>query len=236
MNNLPLSKDILIRALLTVEEAENVAIEKTVETPIEYPKSLDEKLVKLYDDFRNNKLRKRDSGSVIVKPKRKIIAYILIAAVLLSILCLSVTAIREPVFNFFINIYEAFTSFSSSVDDINPNLSIEDVYTFEYMPDGYKISKIDIKPHRVETIWEYSGDNIILIQKLLTDNDSFYMDTENSAFSTLQIKDSTVFYSQKNGIYMILWNSNQYAFTMRCSSSLELEEIIKIIDSIVLDE
>ena len=136
---LPIPKEILIRALLTVEEAENRALIKMAgDLPELTEDEKEANLQKLLTQIKNTPAPVKKKKAVVVRSKRKIVTYIIVAAILMSLICMSVTAIREPICNFFVDIFERFTAVvvyepANEANDINK------IKAFEYIPDGYKL-------------------------------------------------------------------------------------------------
>ena len=102
---LPIPRDILVKALMTVEEAENRALIKMAgDLPELTQEEKEANLQKLLAQIKNTPAPVKTKKAIVIRSKRKIITYIIVAAILMSLICMSVTAIRDPIFNFFVDI------------------------------------------------------------------------------------------------------------------------------------
>ncbi len=160
-------------------------------------------------------------------PRR--IAVVFIAAIITFCLMMSISAIRTPVINFFVNVYESFVGLFFDVEEPETE-NIKDFYSPSYIPDGYyEFAHTQTETH-TETVWKNGTGRIILMQDVLNQNREF-MDNEDSNYSKLQIDEKTVYYILKNGQYYLMWIDNNYLFIINCSEEIGLNEIEKIIRS-----
>ena len=123
--------DILKKALLRVEQKE-----------LKYLKNLPDENMQLSTEFENNihKLAKKRKTFIwqATKTIPRKIAVVFVAAIITFCMMMSISAIRVPVINFFINIYEDFISiFVEDDETIDIPDNIEVVYKPSYVIDGY---------------------------------------------------------------------------------------------------
>ncbi len=112
-------------------------------------------------------------------------------AVIMFVFCGSMTvkAFREPVVEFFTNVYEKIVEIFFDDDDIAKAPSeIETVYTLGYVPEGYEIESYSIDECKIvsKTVFSNNEDKIIFRQQILdgmsglnnedTDYKYFYID------------------------------------------------------------
>ncbi len=155
------------------------------------------------------------------------------AALLIAFSCsMTVKAIREPVVEFFANIYEKFVEIIFGEDDIAkaPD-TIETVYTLGFIPDGYAIDQFIIDDIMVDMAWKNeNGDRIVLSQGVLTGSN--ILDTEESNCGIIERNGRIIAYSGKYGIRSFFWNSAEYEFSLTVSSNISEDEVFALIDSL----
>ena len=155
------------------------------------------------------------------------------AAILIVFSCsMTVSAVREPVIEFFTNIYEKFVEIFFEEDDIAkaPD-TIETVYTLGFIPDGYEISQFIIDELTTDMTWQNQhGDMIVLSQGVLSGSNT--MDIEDTNYDIIEWNSKKIAYSEKFGIKHFFWNSVEYEFSLTVSSNISKEETLALIDSI----
>ena len=97
----------------------------------------------------------------------KRVAVFAVSIALAVALSLSVSAVREPVVKFFINVYEKFVEFFYDENDIArvPD-TIESVYTLSYVPEGYELKSCDIADLGTRIVWTDGNENKIFLCKV----------------------------------------------------------------------
>ena len=175
------------------------------------------------------KRRKNPLWKYVNTPVKRFVAACLVIIILCGVL-MGFRTIREPVIEFFVNIYERFTELFSSQSDFVPN-QIEEVKAFAYVPDGYELESIDNLDLIVNTVWKNDvGKTIKLVQGIK--NGSVTFDTEHAEYGMINNGDIEVFYSIKNGVFLYYWVDENYDYSMICYNELPAEEILKMIDSL----
>ena len=164
----------------------------------------------------------------------KRVAILVVAIALTSALPMGVSAVREPVVEFFVNVYEKFVEFFYDEDDIaRAPEEIEKVYTLGYVPEGYELEQRVVFDKRVKTIWKNSLGETIVFSQLLFEN--FHsMDSEFSNYKRITIFDIDIAFIEKNNNYSFYWNSNEYAYSLIITENVTLEECIMLIESIIV--
>lgn len=157
----------------------------------------------------------------------------LAAAMLIAFGCsMTVKAVREPVVEFFANIYEKFVEIIFGEDDIAkaPD-TIETVYTLGFIPNGYEMDRFFIDRDMTNMTWiNKNGDSLVLSQGIL--DGSFIMDREESSYHIIERNNKKIAYSEKYGRKCFLWNSEEYEFSLTMSSNISEEEALALIDSL----
>lgn len=185
---------------------------------------------------RMERLIKRQNQSYwkYVNTVGKRVAVFAVVLMLTFALPMSVSAVREPIVEFFVNVYEKFLEFFYDEDDIaRAPEEIEKVYTLGYVPEGYELEQRVVFDKRVKTIWKNSLGETIVFSQLLFEN--FHsMDSEFSNYKRITIFDIDIAFIEKNNNYSFYWNSNEYAYSLIITENVTLEECIMLIESIIV--
>lgn len=145
---------------------------------------------------------------------------------------MTVSAIREPVIEFFTNMTESYTEiFFDQKDVSNAPERIETVYTLGAVPEGYTQTRFKNFGVAVETAWTNgNGDKISLSQGTL--GLDWALDTEESDFIILERNGKKILFSQKYGLQGYYWVFDKYAFYLILPSDISREEAFSFIDSL----
>lgn len=168
-------------------------------------------------------------------PKR--LSIILVAAILVITLIMSISAIRIPVVNFIVEIYENFISIFVDSDDNNHTAKIQEIYTPQYVPEHYHKIKSFSDEYNLQTTWVHENNDkkIFMSQNALNTSQSF-IDFENSDYTEHLINNQKIYYTLRNDIITIIWTNEEYLFMLSCPETLGLEEIEKIICSMEVSQ
>lgn len=154
-----------------------------------------------------------------------------LAAVILATMTMSCRPVREKVFDFYRNVYKAYTEifFGDGARRDAPNV-IEEIHMPAYIPEGYEMVKepeIEPNDYLVDSEWRNSdGSYIELVQILLNSKISF--NTENAEVELLDDVRAMMI-SKGNEIYVI-WKGDEYAYHIE-ATNLDREEVLNIIKS-----
>lgn len=166
--------------------------------------------------------------------KNLIIAAIVI--ILMIVMCLSVSGIREAIFNFFI---KHFDTYDEVVFDESQRERIEVEYEITEIPVGFVLEKkTEIG---VLVRWEYSNESqewIVLEQKIANHSSSRILDNERTMNDFIEIDNAMVYYAKNNNIIILAWEQNDYEFWLSVNindfsleDALELYQLIKPIEN-----
>jgi len=147
---------------------------------------------------------------------------------------MSISAIRIPVINFFINVYEDFISIFVDEEEsyIKPQ-QIETIALPSYIVDGYSLEVSQNYGQDAESIWfNTNGDVIILTQHILENEFQSFIDNKNLDFQTEDANGLTLYFVAKNQYYQIFWAKNGYLFSLNCAESISFNNIKEMISSI----
>jgi hypothetical protein len=162
----------------------------------------------------------------------KRIAVIAVTIALTFGLSMSVSAVRKPVVEFFVNMYEKFVEFFYD-DDVSAKApsTIETVYTLGYVPEGYELESCSIENLGTRMIWTNDGEEQIVFSQGLICEYSL-MDNENSDYRLLYVNDMSVAYIDKEKDKCYYWNTMEYRFSIRISDDISQAILEQLIESL----
>lgn len=223
---------LLKEALLEEDIREMAIIDALPDEEIVFSEKYKKEMQKLL-----NKHKKYTRNANRFIPKR--LAGVLAAILITLTLMMSISAIREPVVKFIVNVYESFISIFVEEDEgyVSPE-TIENVILPAYITDGY-ISNGTVKQLKLSTTtWKNSENKFIqLKQCIIEDNFLTFLDNQNLTYSPLISKlNIDLYYADKNGYLNITWTDNVYIYNLLCPNTIEITEIEKIIESMEIVE
>ncbi len=225
MTDIEIGKAKLEEALLEVCDDYLNNIELAPKEDVRYSPALEKKMQRLIK-CQNSHWYKYVNTSF-----KRCVAACLITAILLATL-ISCTPIREPIVEFFKNVYEHFTEFCiADKTDLNAPDFIEEVHTLSYIPDGYELVEaptITGNDFKIRTVWQdANGNTIVLTQivlnaKLTLNSQDTLLDSQyNSKIRTIN----------KNRKICEFWNTENYAYSL-IGTGLSEEDFLKILKSL----
>ena len=146
---------------------------------------------------------------------------------------MTVKAFREPVVEFFTNVYEKIVEIFFDDDDIAKAPSeIETVYTLGYVPEGYEMESFEINEYNTVTkiVFVNGEDEIVFRQYVL--NTRLTMDNENSDYKYFYIDDIKVAMIEIDDLKILYLNNKKYAFILSFDLEFSEEEYAHIILSL----
>ena len=194
------------------------------------------------EDFEFSERYKKNMEKLLAKQRKPYFRYFntagkravacILVVVMLFASSMTIEAVREPVVEFFVNVYEKFVEIFFGDDEIeNSPDAIEEIYTLGYVPEGYEFVSREITIQQVKTIWT-DGENEIMFEQYIKKISSF-LDNEET---NLEITDEDVSfaYVYKNGIKIIYWNNEEYVFVLKIPKDISKDECIKYINSLTI--
>ncbi len=146
---------------------------------------------------------------------------LLVAAVILlisatTISVFGISSVRNKVIDYFSrnksNYFDLDYGYEEA-GDIKADGAIKDIYTFNNLPDGFKMTSRNMTAHAIVTLWENEkGDTLVLqqgdgITTRSIDNERLEKTYETVGGITMDI------YSE-DGYALILWNTDKYTFSI----------------------
>ena len=158
---------------------------------------------------------------------RRLIA-ILVAAALLLTSCGIIfrNEIREIFEEFFVKLtYEG---------DEESTKTIKEVYSLDYVPEGYVLEKESITNTRSKyTFVNKAGDKLCFEQRPLPSG--FLVDSESGYSQIEELDDYEIYYRLDNHYHCYVWSYEEYFMKIISTSKLTKEEMVLIISGITTD-
>ena len=145
-------------------------------------------------------------------------AVLALAAILILLITMvfSVSALREPVVRFIVEVYEKFSDvFFHQQEEQFPN-ELEVYYVPAWLPEGYQADDaqtIDVINLCERTFVHKSENDIIFKQYIITGTVS-RIDTEGITPKSVTVNGNEGLFYSNNGIQRLLWNNGQYGFSI----------------------
>lgn len=169
-------------------------------------------------------------------PKR--LVGVLVAILITLTLMMSISAVREPIVKFIVNVYESFISVFVEEDEYTkPPETIEEIYLPSCEIEGFHIQST--KNYDIIAITNWTNDDnaiVILEQSILEDYYQAFIDNESMDYTMINLNACEMYYIEKNNDYCFIWSNREYMFKMKFPYTFELSEIEKIIESMEVVE
>ncbi len=203
------------------ETYNNYDFEEAEKTQI--PESFDKKIQQLIK-------QRRKPYFYLINTVAKRVACVIVA-LLIAATCtvLSVDALREGVKNFFVEIYEKFSTACFSTDTDAPD-NIEVYYTPSFIPDGYEVSEVRRDNNAYRVMYKNDDGNEIIYKQLTALGRETLINTEDGEME--KYGDGMYVYLKSFQRRKYYWNDGKYIYCVVANDSIPKEELLKIADSI----
>lgn len=199
-------------------------VEKFEELPeMELPKDFDDRMDKMFKDAYKKEVHKER-----VHLGKKIAAAAVIILGAASVTAMNVKAFREPILNFIFRSSDKNNRTKVDVDETNNN---EDQFEFDYIPEGYELSKTHYVDDQSQVSYEYKKDNsyLYITIQLNQKYDNYIRQSESDSYEKI-IVDNQTFYFLNNSQNTLLFFKQNTIFKI---TSIESQsEMIKIAQNI----
>lgn len=158
---------------------------------------------------------------------------ILIAAVILllsSTMFFSFADVKEKVINFFVRDMKDHIEIQYGFDeagDIFSDGKEQEIFTPDFESNGFVLKKREINEHACVTVWE-KGEQFIILQQG-DGNTNRFVDTQRLAKNSRTVNGVTYDVYSEEGYSLILWNTDEYTFSLDCYCDTDASEIISMI-------
>jgi len=149
----------------------------------------------------------------------------------------SVSALREPVIRFFVEVYEKFSHvfFHHKPEEQFP-ATLEVYYAPTWLPEGYKedIDKALDAIFFCEMIYANGDSDELVFKQYTITSSELYIDTEDVQVHTVFVNGNEGIYFSNKEIQHLTWNDEQYGFSVSGPISeadlLRLAELIRAVE------
>lgn len=180
------------------------------------------------------KRRKKPYYRIINTVGKRVACALLAFLVASSVTVLSVKALREAVADFFISIYEKFSTVQSADETGTAPEIIEDIYEITYDLSGFTIYYEDYNEYS-RYITYIKDDIVIDYEQYTKEMYDKNVNTEDAEISTLIINGHEAFYFQDNNqYYNLIWDNGDYIISL--GSNIGEDTLIDIAESVQIVE
>ncbi len=145
---------------------------------------------------------------------------------------MSVSAIRRPVVELMVHVKDAFVEFFVGTTPDSLPKTVETVYTFSALPDGYEWKNREMGTQRVKTTWTNQKHDMILKQSVISTG-SITVDSESDELYTVEVNGFAVQCTQRYQIRTFVWMTDEYQYILICSSEIEAETALAMIRDMI---
>lgn len=174
-----------------------------------------------------------DAHAVAEKQKklRRKLTALLLAAALLTLTACTVYAYRSEIRELLVrdqgtDLCLFYGGSPKSVDSM-----LEECYTFDYVPEGYEMTKTKQQTIVNSITWKNAEGKWIIFEQLFCDGASYVLDAEKgeSAVLTLGTNQWKIYY-RKTEIHTYIWNDGTYSFQLSAAEALSEEDLTQMLD------
>lgn len=218
-----LTGDMLRTALIRADTLEMEAISSDKIEEHKFSKVFERKMSKLIGESKGTRPTK--TGSPV---RRRVIA-VVTAILLLLAATMSVSAVRNAIFEFISDVYEKYTHiyFEGEIDK-GPTIEEFVVYRPTYVVEGFELVT-EIADSLVLLVYEKGVDSIVYNQYQLQ-YISRHINTEGVELEDLEFRDLPAKYYSNQGVQTLFWYDDKYLYTV--SSTLDKSTVFKIAESL----
>lgn len=147
---------------------------------------------------------------------------------------MSVSAVRKPVVEFIVNVYERFVEIFFGEEDIaEAPCEMDTIYTLGKVPEGYELVECHYNKNAIEYSWRNCYGNVIRFSQRLFDGKVTF-DCEMSDYKIMDVSGLKVVFVDKLDKSAMYWTFEQYVFAIRFSGEFSMEERIALMESLCL--
>ena len=157
------------------------------------------------------------------------VAAILVAAALLLASCAVIY--RNEIRDFVEEIFADFTKLTYSDKDIDGQ-TIDTVYAFTYVPEGYVLEKSTVTPIKMRYEYKNDNNNFIIFEQRILDTAKFAYDIENGYTILINNREFDIYCKSTKQSCFYLWNDGVYSYKIQSNVSIEYNELEQILDGI----
>lgn len=153
-----------------------------------------------------------------------------IVIILLFIMCMSVGAIRNSIFKFFQQHFEAH---DDVIFEMPKKMGIEQEYVITNLPEGFLLKEEEKSDIDIIRNYENEQGDLISLNQELSYKDGIALDNEHSQYNVMEIDGHGIFISTSMNKTNIIWEQDGYVFLLILKwENVSIEEAITILQSI----
>lgn len=220
-----MTREEVFRAFREVASEEFSHIPNEEDIEYEFSERFNKKMDKLF-----KKIERNSTHTVSKLPKRILVVAAAIVIILAGLM--SVGAIREPIVNFIVEIFNNSIDFNFSGDT---SKKIEYEYSFSKIPKGFEeISKTSDDGVVYTEYKNAETDELIILDQSVTDGSWITVDNEHGTISVEMIDGiETYIYTNENGEKIqAIWIEETYYLILTYYGDIEKDEFIELIKTI----
>ncbi len=160
----------------------------------------------------------------------KRVAVAAVAVFVLLSATMSISAVREPVVDFVVEMWEDFVRVFVKEEAPRAPETIETVHIFKELPEGYVMVGQEKMNTRVETRWEKGNEWISLTQHTIF-SPNHTLDNEEKQ-NTWMVEEYQIFHSVTEESDTYVWLTAQYFYTFNCSENFEKDVLAQMISEL----
>ena len=164
-----------------------------------------------------------------VNTAAKLAAVIVAAVLILFSMAMSVEAIRKPVINFFVDIFEKYNLIGFEGDASNV---IEKEYQLTWVPEGYTMVDTFKSTSVCKVSLKNAEGNHIYFTQTITGFDGVHMDNEQGGFRHITIDEIPVIIYETNNVLYAVWHRDTYCLTLLSYGKINIETMSQMIRSV----
>ncbi|MCL2301281.1 MAG: DUF4367 domain-containing protein [Firmicutes bacterium] len=213
------------QALFDVQTAECERYEKNLK-PVTFSPEFERKMERLIRAH-----QKPYYSLISTRPKRILLSFAA-ALILLTATVFSVSALREPVIRFIVEVYEKFSNvFFHQELEVQFPTTLETYYTPTWLPDGYnKDARIVDVAFFCDWTYENEDGGEIKFKQYTITSSVLRIDTEDVQTKSYSINGKEGLYYSSKGIQHLAWSDGQYGFLVL--GPISEADLLRIAESI----
>lgn len=153
-----------------------------------------------------------------------------IVIILLFTLCMSVGAIRDRIFHFFIQHFEAHDDVIFELTEVQ---SIEKEYIITELPAGFSLTNEYRNSVELQLIYSNENGDYISYEQSIVSTDGRAVDNERTEYNSIEIDGNNVLSAEDEESITLTWDQDGYVFCLTVViENVSVEDVIKIYQSI----
>ncbi len=159
---------------------------------------------------------------------KRAVAIIAVIVVLFTTAC-SVDAIREPIVQFVIKVYETFTEYGFEGDRSE---TITKEYRLSDVPDGFTRTDYFKEDAIISATYKNENGDTIAFKQSVTADTALSVDNEHLAIEIVEVAGREVRLHTDDDVIVAIWLEDTYMFEIFCDGDFDKETMIELIEAV----